>query len=281
MMGKGALVTGGSSGIGRGIVRMLAEEGFDIVFGHFQDDANATSLVREVEEASNSRCEAFDGDLTQSSVVLELARFAVASLGAISVLVNNAGVTQYTETREASLETIDALYALVFRAPVVLTRELSRHMISSQLPGVVINIASTRAFRAYPQDSVYGGMKAALVRATESMALDLAPFKIRVNAVAPGAIRVREDAAFDPFYAALGPRIPQGRVGRPQDVAEVVRWLISDRAGYVTGSTVRVDGGLILPGMPEHVPEGFTNYGWGALSERTLKETSSRSEATP
>lgn len=257
--GKAALVTGGSSGIGLGIVRMLAEEQYDIVLAHYNDEAQANVVQQEVQSQFGQACHVFSGNLAHTEVVLDLASFAIAKLGEISVLVNNAGVTKYTETRELDVDTVDHLYGLNFRAPILLAREIGQHMVAQHISGTMINIASTRAFRAYPMDSVYGGLKAALVRATESMALDLAPYHIRVNAVAPGAIRVRLGPAGESFYAELGARIPAGRMGRPEDVAEVVRWLISKQAEYVTGAAIRVDGGLILPGMPERPG----NQGWG------------------
>ncbi len=264
-MAGGALVTGGSSGIGAGVVRVLAQAGYAIVFSHFEDEDNADHVCREVIDQYGVRCSVFAGDLADASVSARLAAYAIEELGTVSVLVNNAGVTRMASVEELPLEMIDHLFGLNFRTPLLLSRDISQHMISEGIAGVIVNIASTRAFRAYARDSVYGGLKAALVRATESMALDLARFDIRVNCIAPGAIQVRHREAVDAFYRQLGNRIPLGRAGRPEDVARAVAWLISDEAAYVTGTTMRVDGGLILPGMPEHLPEGTDDYGWGVI----------------
>jgi glucose 1-dehydrogenase len=129
--------------------------------------------------------------------------------------------------------------------------------------GSIIHITSTRAHRAYPYDSIYGSMKAALTRASETMALEFAPYGIRVNCVAPGAIARETNTEHG---NKLGKKIPLGRMGTPADIGNAVAWLCSDEASYITGTTLRVDGGLIIPGMPEDVsPQA--GYGWGLIDK--------------
>ena len=142
-------------------------------------------------------------------------------------------------------------------------------MVRAKISGSIINITSTRAERAYPCDAVYGGVKAALNRASQSAALDLAPYGIRVNCVAPGAIAVRSKEYLQKlsiipvdFWDELGTRIPLGRSGTPEDIANAVAFLASDQASYITGEILRVDGGLILPGMPEQ-----RGHSWGATKK--------------
>ena len=165
------------------------------------------------------------------------------------MLVNNAGVTIFHEITQMPLDRIDYMLDLDFRAPMLLIKYIAKHMIEHQITGSIVSIGSSRAERAYAGDSIYGGMKAALVRASQSIAIELAPYGIRVNTVSPGAIEVRED--LKEFYHKLGKRIPLGRVGTPVDIGKAVSWLCSDEASYITGVNMRVDGGLILPGMPE------------------------------
>ena len=152
----------------------------------------------------------------------------------------------------------------------------SRYMIDHHIQGNIINITSSRGERAYPNAGIYCGIKAGLNRMTEAFALDLSSYGIRVNNVAPGATRIRTkeelldmrsgsdtdyfwkqeflenpDSVNEDFWDSLGRKIPLGRSGLPEDIGRAVVFLASDKASYITGVTLRVDGGLILPGMPE------------------------------
>lgn len=134
--------------------------------------------------------------------------------------------------RTVQIDAIQNLFALNYRAPILLTREITSHMKANGVQGSVVFTASTRGFRAYPGDAVYGGLKAALIRSAESLALDLSPYGIRVNCVAPGAIQVRHSASHALSYEQLGARIPLSRMGHPCDSGEreengggrVTRW---------------------------------------------------------
>jgi glucose 1-dehydrogenase len=161
----------------------------------------------------------------------------------------------------ATAEHLDYVYGLDFRAYILATGAAARHMVLNGIRGSVIFITSSRGDRAYPNDLMYGGMKAALKRSCESIAMELAPFGIRVNCVAPGATIVREDGGRWQDY--LGVRIPAGRLGTPRENGHLVAFLASDKAEYITGVTVRVDGGLILPGMPENDIDNAQRRGWG------------------
>lgn len=192
-------------------------------------------------------------DLASETGPSEAVNFAYAALGHLDVLVNNAGISRFESTLDLTLSLINQTFGLNYRAPLLMTQQVARRMIDQGIAGCIIHTASTRGFRAYPGDAVYGGLKAALIRGAQSMALDLAPYGIRVNCVAPGAIQVRDSDEVNKFYNRLGERIPLGRAGQPQDIANAVAWLASEEASYVTGTTLQIDGGLILPGMPERV----------------------------
>lgn len=150
---------------------------------------------------------------------------------------------------DLALDQVDFSYAINFRAPLLVTQAAARRMAQAGRRGAVVMITSVHQERCTDADSVYGGMKAALARATESLAYELAPAGIRVNAVAPGRILTDEYAALtrEDWEAAVAAAIPAGRTGTPADVAEAVAWLISPAADYVTGVTIRVDGGMNLP----------------------------------
>jgi len=186
---------------------------------------------------------------------------AIADLGHIDLLVNNAGRSTRESVLTCTAEELDFLFSLNYRAYILTSGAVARHMVLNGIKGSIIFITSSRAERSYPEDFLYGGIKAALKRSCESIAMDLAPHGIRVNCVAPGATIVREDNGR--WQNSLGVRIPIGRLGTPQDNGHVVAFLASEKAGYITGTTVRVDGGLILPGMPEGNFDNAQRMGWG------------------
>jgi len=255
-----AIVTGASTGIGRGIALKLASIGYDLVVTHL-NEPEAMEQTAEQIRAYGSKCHALQCDLTESEAPGKLVAEAVEAFGTIDVLVSNAGATRFGKLSATSADDIDYLYALLYRAPMLLFGLAGRHMAERGVKGRIVQVTSSRGTRAYPADAVYGGMKAALERSIQSAAMEFAPCGIRVNAVAPGAIQVRDTNA---FHEALGPRIPLGRMGQPSDVAEAVAYLCSDAASYVTGITLRVDGGLILPGMPESMKLA-PNDPWGKI----------------
>lgn len=259
------LVTGGSRGIGKGIALALVRAGYDLAIGHFNDTDNALAVQRLVMEQFGRQCHVIEADLSDPAQPARVVGEAVARLGHLDALVNNAGITLFASIIDVSLEDMERLIRTDFQAPLLMTQAAARHMIDNCIRGSIVNITSTRSVRAYPRDAVYGGVKAGLARATQSMALDLAPYDIRINCVAPGAIQVQEHSE---FHDKLGAKIPLGRVGHPSDIGAAVRWLISDEAAYITGTTLQVDGGLILPGMPEVEKPGLS-LGWGAVRDRT------------
>lgn len=190
-------------------------------------------------------------------------------MGVPCVLVNNAGRTRMESILDMTPETVDELINLDLKNYLFCMQAAATQMVRAKISGSIINITSTRAERAYPCDAVYGGVKAALNRASQSAALDLAPYGIRVNCVAPGAIAVRSKEYLQKlsiipvdFWDELGTRIPLGRSGTPEDIANAVAFLASDQASYITGEILRVDGGLILPGMPEQ-----RGHSWGATKK--------------
>lgn len=252
---KRALVTGGSRGIGQGIARALAESGHDLVIVHYRDTDNAGRTASAIGEQWGARCSVIEADLREPSAACAVAEEAIRVMGQIDVLVNNAGITRFSSIQELSLADLDEMWALNFRSPLVLMREVSRHMIDAGIRGSIVNITSGRAARSFPRDAAYGGLKAGLQRASESAALDLAPYGIRVNCIAPGAILVREE---NEHSRAFGKQIPLGRMGLPEDIGRAAAWLVSEDAAYATGMTLRIDGGLTLPGMPE---DGVSYWG--------------------
>jgi NAD(P)-dependent dehydrogenase (short-subunit alcohol dehydrogenase family) len=265
---KKAIVTGASRGIGRGIALKLAEQGYDIAFNYASQEGDAAKTAGEIEKRGR-RAYYFQASLEREGAGVELFNNCVEKLQGLNLLVNNAGITRFQSLLDLTEEQMDFLINLDFKNYLIMSREAARYMVKQGVRGGIINITSSRGERAYPGDGVYGGMKAGLNRAIQSFALDLAPYGIRINNIAPGAIRVRsgeETARALPeskinFWDELGADIPLERSGLPEDIGGAAAFLASDDASYITGVTLRVDGGLILAGMPEIKEKD--NHRWG------------------
>ena len=269
-MSKKAIVTGASRGIGRGIALALAADGYDVAISYATKEDEAAQVARIIREEYGRECHYTQASLDQRGVGRVFFDWAVEQLGGLDVLVNNAGVTRMEPLQKLTEEITDFMIDLDFRNYVLMMSYAARYMIDHGVRGSIVNITSSRGEQAYPGDGIYGGMKAALNRAIRSFAVDVCDYGIRINNVAPGAIRVRtkeqlEAEGRDPnntFWDKLGPRIPLGRTGNPEDIGQAVAFLVSDKASYITGVTLRVDGGLILPGMPEWITPDMQPGQW-------------------
>ncbi len=250
-MNKKAFVTGGSRGIGRGICQALAASGYDIAFTYNTKEDEAISLRQEILE-KGVNCEFFQASLERADVPEAVTQKAIDALDGIDLLVCNAGLTKHNSLLTVEQELIDFVYGLNYRSYILCSKVAANFMVNEKIKGNIIFITSTRGIRAYPEDCLYGSLKAALNRAVESMALEMAPHGIRVNAIAPGATAIR--GSFTDAELRKGnfpPQIPLGRLGTPIEIGHMVEYLASDKATYITGDIIKADGGLILPGMVE------------------------------
>lgn len=269
-MSKKAIVTGASRGIGKGIAMCLAAEGYDLAISYASKKEEAEKVAEQIRETYHTRCLIYQAALQEKGAGKALFDRAVADLGGLDLLVNNAGLTIFESLQEIKEETLDLLINLDFKNYILMMREAANYMIASGTKGNIINITSSRGEQSYPEDGLYGGLKAGLNRAICSFALDVSQYGIRINNVAPGAIRIRTreelieggNVAMADFWDELGNRIALGRSGLPEDIGHAVAFLASDKASYITGTTLRVDGGLILPGMPEMITEGLKPGEW-------------------
>lgn len=250
-MSKHVFVTGGSRGIGRGIVRVLSDAGYDVAFTFHSAEEEAQALRREVEE-KGQRCFCYQASMEKEAVPEETTARAIQDLGGIDLLVCCAGLTRHNDLLSLEQSLVDFVYALNYRSYLMCAKIAAQNMVERGAPGSIIFITSTRGIRAYPEDAIYGGLKAALNRSAESMALDMAKYGIRVNCVAPGATAIRGSFTTEELSAgSFAKKIPLGRKGSPDEVGHLVKYLASAQAAYITGAVVKIDGGLILPGMPE------------------------------
>lgn len=245
--GRTALVTGGTSDIGAAIGRCLARRGADVAFHYHRNIARAQAVVAEV-VGLGRKCQAIRGDLTLAEDVRRVAAEASA-FAPIDILVNNAG-TPIRRVHWMDLDEmfLDLVFGLNFRAPLYLCQQIIPSMVRRG-KGVIINILSTAAILG-GTDTVfaYSSAKGALSTLTRALARDLAPQGVRVLAVSPGTI----DTGFQRTLTSpeqleqLRQGIPLGRIGRPEEIGEVVAFMATDAAGFIVGETVHVNGGLFM-----------------------------------
>ncbi|MFJ3201246.1 SDR family NAD(P)-dependent oxidoreductase [Streptomyces sp. NPDC086989] len=239
------VVTGGSRGIGAATCVRLAAEGHDIVLGYLRDDAAAASVAERV-RAAGARCLTVRGDTSQEYGVERLFDLAGAEFGAVTALVNNAGVTgPLGRLADASTEDLRRVVEVNLLGYLLSCRRAARDMAQAG-GGAIVNVSSTAATLGSPGEYVhYAATKAAVDALTVGLAKELGPDGVRVNGVAPGIIETDMHAAMGdpdrPARAAAG--IPLGRAGQPEEIAGAVAWLLSPDASYTTGAVLRVSGG--------------------------------------
>ena len=242
--GKTAIVTGGASGFGAGIVRKFIAEGARVMIADINGDG-AAALAKELGALSQQV------DVSNDSSVNEMAGTAIARFGRLDILVNNAGVSHMPAPLDEISETdFDRVVAINIKSVYLTARHLVPHMKANKR-GVILNIASTAAVSPRPRLSWYNASKGWMVTATKSMAVELAPLGIRVNAINPVA---GETPLLKTFMGEDTPEmrakflatIPLGRFSTPADIGNAAAYLCSDEASMVTGIALEVDGGRVI-----------------------------------
>lgn len=257
-VGRGCLVTGAASGLGRGCAAAFLAAGARVAMTDARGDAverAATSL------GSQENTRTYEMDVRDAAAVEETFARAWKELGPIDILVNCAGLYPSDELAEMAEDAWDRVLDTNLKGPFLCVRAFARRLVAAGRPGSVANVSSGAARRARLGAAHYCTSKAGLEMLTRCQALELARHDIRVNAVAPGLVPVGSDVnpLSRPYVEAMSRRIPLGRTGQPTDVAAAVLFLCSDRAGWITGTMLSVDGGSsagdsLLPSSNEQTP---------------------------
>lgn len=240
---KLALVTGGAQGIGRASAEALIEDGHQVVLA----DVNADVLAETAAELGEGT-QAIPCDMGDAEAVLAMFDQIEAEHGAVSTLVNNAGIAAPGDFLSYDLETFDQVIGINLRGVFVATQRAGRAMVESGIEGAIVNMSSINAQVAIPAIPAYCASKGGVMQITKVAALALAPHNIRVNAIGPGSIDTAMMAGVnanpEAFKKAMS-RTPLGRAGSAREIGDVVAFLASDKASYITGETIYVDGGRL------------------------------------
>lgn len=253
LSGRKAIVTGAAAGIGYAIAKRLAQAGADVLLV----DINRAPLDKAVQGLVEQglKAEARVSDTGSEEDIKALFRYA-DSIGGVDILVNNAGIFPVANVVDMPLQQLRNVLRINLEGVFLCCREAGRRMVAQGRGGVIVNISSMGALKpSFVGLSHYEASKGGVINLTRSMALELAPQKIRVVAVAPGGIMTEGvranfekagDSNVDDMLKNLTSKIPIGAFGHPDDIARIVLFLASDAAAYITGSTVLVDGGAML-----------------------------------
>ncbi|MEV1331297.1 SDR family oxidoreductase [Micromonospora costi] len=242
LQGTVALVTGGTSGIGRATALALARRGAHVVISG-RDETRGDEVVGEIRTAGG-RADFVVADLRDEASARSLAARARELAGPVDVLVNNAGIYPFGPTELTTEQDFDAVYSLNVKAPYFLVAELAPEM-AKRGHGAIVNVSTMVAEFGSPGMALYGSSKAALVLLTKSWAAEYGPHGVRVNAVSPGPTRTSGTAPMGDDLDQLAAQAPAGRPGSAEEVAEAIVYLASDRASFVHGAVLPVDGGRI------------------------------------
>ncbi len=251
--GKVAIITGGDQGIGRGIALRLAAEGADIAFCYRSNRSGADEVVAAITgdvagTGAGRRVLAVQADVSKTAEINHFVNAVFERFGTVDILVNNAGLERRADFWDVTEQDYDLVLDVNLKGVFFATQAVVRRWIAARKPGKVVNISSVHEELPFPHFAAYCASKSGLKMLARNLAIELAPYGITINNIAPGAIETPINKALLNDPAKLGPlleNIPLKRLGTPEDVAGVAAFLASSDADYVTGTTLFVDGGLL------------------------------------
>lgn len=247
LAGKIALITGASSGIGRATALCLAKAGVDIIVNDKKNKEAAEELVKEIKKIGRKAL-SVQADVTKGEEVEKMVKEALDRFKKVDILVNNVGGSLKSAVIEMEEKEWNEIINLNLKAPFLCSKAVLPSMIQRKA-GNIVNVSSNYGVTPAYERAHYAAAKAGLIAFTKSLALEVAPYNIRVNAIAPGPTdtpRWRNKHTQEE-YLARAREIPLGRIGRVEDMAQGILFLVSEASNYITGQTLQVSGGLVMP----------------------------------
>ena len=252
-MAKVALVTGAGKGIGKGIAVTLAEAGFDIAVNYNASEGAAKDTVEQVTRLGR-RAVLLRGNVQRLEEIDAMFREFDRHFDHLDVLVNNAGITKFAHFLETTPQMFEEVINTDLRGLYFTSQAAAKLMVQSGTKGVIVNISSNHAQGCWPRATVYAAAKAGVNKLTMNMALDLSEYGIRVVGIAPGYTQLEwyTPEMIEKYVEKTSKKIPLGRFLTTAEVGKAVLFLVSEDAGYVTGTTLLMDGGALLPVVPDN-----------------------------
>jgi NAD(P)-dependent dehydrogenase (short-subunit alcohol dehydrogenase family) len=246
LVGKVALVTGAQQGIGKAIALAFGREGANVVVNYLDDQAAGEAIVKTI-HAAGGRAVAVAGSVARVGDVRTMVEAGIA-FGGIDILVNNAGIFPRVDFLEMTEAQWDEVLNVNLKGTFFCTQTVIRQLVEQGRSGAVVNLASSAAFRSSPRGVHYVSSKAGIVGFTRATALELARYRIRVNAIAPGTTDTAQPryGMSEEELQAVGRQVPLGRMAVPDDIASMAVFLASEEASHITGQTMHVNGGAYL-----------------------------------
>lgn len=248
LSGKVALITGASKGIGRGIAIRFGQEKMKVVVNYNHDSEQAFLVVEEIVSAGGEAI-AVQADMSIESDIKHLFSTTFETFGGLDVLVNNAGIQTTSPSHELHLSDWRKVMDVNLTGVFLACQEGLKYMMTNHIKGSIINMSSVHQKIPKPLHAHYAASKGGLKLLTETLALEYAPYGIRINAIAPGAIAtpMNEQILSDPFQLeTILSLIPMNTIGQTKHIAAAAAWLASEEASYITGITLFIDGGMTL-----------------------------------